>query len=100
MNVRFSARATSEGSVAHQNEFGLIFGSRRTNVPDSTSASVSAVHSSSEPVHQCTRSGWVSSATSLTQELIPVCEVGVDLADVSSLVDVVSVVMAYLSLSR
>jgi hypothetical protein len=71
MKVRSSTRATSVGSEAAWKEFGFFAGSRRVNVPLATSASVSSVHSSSEPVHQCTRSGRVSSATSETQVRMP-----------------------------
>src|SRR4051794_19895966 len=66
MNVRSSTRATSSGSEAAQNEFGLAVS--RTNVPASTSFVVVRSHSSSEPSHHTTRSGEVSSATSRTQE--------------------------------
>src|SRR3712207_3378289 len=76
MKVRSSTRATSVASEAAQNEFGFFVSSRRTNVPVATSESVSSTHSSSDPVHQCTRSGWVSSATSRTQESTPSCVVG------------------------
>ena len=64
MNVRSSTRATSVGSDAHQNEFGCCFGFSRMNVPDSTSWSVIRVHSSADPSHHTTRSGWVSWAVS------------------------------------
>jgi hypothetical protein len=67
MNVRSSTRATSPGSVRAQNELGRFSSSRRTNVPVSTSWSVSRRHSSVEPSHQTTASGVVSSATSWTQ---------------------------------
>ncbi len=101
MKVRSSTRATSVGSVRAQNELGLIFWSSRTKVPASTSASVSRVHSSSEPVHQCTASGVVSSATSLTHDRMPWCVVGAGsdwLAFAST--DAVSAVITYRSLSR
>ncbi len=92
MKVRSSTRATSVGSVRAQKEFGFFFSSRRVKVPLATSASVSSTHSSSEPVHQCTRSGWVSSATSATQDAMPAWLVGGFVESVSLLV-VVSVVM-------
>ena len=41
------------------------------NVPVETRASVSSVHSSSEPVHQWIRSGVVIAATSLTKSRMP-----------------------------
>src|SRR5918997_7005946 len=66
MNVRSSTRATSSGSEAAQNEFGLAVSG--TSVPASTSFAVIRSHSASEPSHQTTRSGVVSSATSRTQE--------------------------------
>ena len=68
MKVRSSTRATSVGSEAAWKELGFFSALSRVNVPVATSASVSSVHSSSEPVHQCTRSGWVSSAISATQD--------------------------------
>ena len=46
-------------------------GLSRVNVPVATSASVSSVHSSSEPVHHWIRSGWVSAATSSTKSMMP-----------------------------
>ena len=61
MKVRSSTRATSVGSEAAWKEFGFLSAFSRVKVPLATRASVSSVHSSSEPVHQCTRSGWVSS---------------------------------------
>jgi hypothetical protein len=67
MKVRSSTRATSPGSVCAQNELGRFAGSSRTSTPASTSASVSRVHSSSEPSHQTIRSGVVSAATSSIQ---------------------------------
>src|SRR3954453_3583706 len=67
MKVRSSTRATSVGSEAQWNELGFLVSSRRVKVPVATSASVSSVHSSSEPVHQWTSRGRVSSAISLTQ---------------------------------
>src|SRR3954449_10630632 len=71
MKVRSSTRATSVGSEAAQNELGFFSSFRRTKVPLATRGSVVSFHSSSEPVHQWMRSGWVSSATSSTQERIP-----------------------------
>src|SRR3954466_10039811 len=47
MKVRSSTRATSEGSEAHQKEFGFF--DSRVNVPASTSREVSRSHSSSLP---------------------------------------------------
>ena len=64
--MRSSTRATSLGSEAHQNEFGFFASSSLTRVPAATSSVVSRVHSSSDPSHHTTRSGWVSSATSVT----------------------------------
>ena len=46
MKVRSSTRATSDGSVRAQNEFGLRSGSSGTSVPAATSSSVSRSHSS------------------------------------------------------
>ena len=71
MKVRSSTRATSEGSEAQWKEFGFLAGSSWVNVPAATSASVSSVHSSSEPVHQWMASGVVSAATSATKSRIP-----------------------------
>src|SRR5512144_19434 len=99
MKVRSSTRATSVGSEAAQNELGFFSSLRRTKVPVSTSESVSSTHSSSDPVHQWTLSGWVSFATSLTQSRMPWWVVGA-LSWISLLVDAVSAVMAYHSLSR
>ncbi len=67
MNVRSSTRATSPGSERARYEFGRFASDSRSNVPASTSASASASYSSADPSHQWTASGWVSSATSLTQ---------------------------------
>ena len=64
------------GSDAAWNEFGFFSGSSRVKVPVDTRKSVSSVHSSGEPVHQCTRSGWVSSAISVTQDRMPSWVVG------------------------
>ena len=47
-----------------------------TKVPVETSASVSSVHSASEPVHQWMRSGLVIAATSLTKSRMPWWVVG------------------------
>ena len=66
MKVRSSTRATSVGSEAAWKELGLAVS--RVKVPASTSASVSRVHSSSDPSAKTTRSGWASSATSSTQD--------------------------------
>ena len=71
MKVRSSTRATSVGSDWARKEFGFRSGLSRVKVPLATRASVSCSHSSSSPVHQCTRSGWVRSATSCTQERMP-----------------------------
>src|SRR5688572_15955926 len=76
MKVRSLTRATSDGSVRAQKEFGLASPSRRTKVPASTNSSVRRPHSSSDPSHQTTRSGVVSSATSVTQATSPAWEVG------------------------
>ena len=76
MNVRSSTRATSVGSLAHQNEFGFLSSFSRTNVPFSTSRSVTRVHSSGDPSTHSMRSGWVSSAVSRTQASRPACVVG------------------------
>jgi len=46
-------------------------GLSRVNVPVETRASVSSVHSSSEPVHQWMRAGRVIAATSLTKSRMP-----------------------------
>ena len=77
MNVRSSTRATSPGSEAHQKLFGRSSGFSRVKVPFSTSRLVSRSHSSSEPSHQTTSSGWVRSAISRTHlassgRLVPV----------------------------
>ena len=77
MNVRSSTRATSPGSEAHQKLFGRSSGFSRVKVPFSTSRLVSRSHSSSEPSHQTTASGWVSPAISSTHSassvrLVPV----------------------------
>src|SRR2546430_15993418 len=61
MNVRSSTRATSDGSVFAQNEFGLISGFSGTRAPLSTSSPVNRSHSAGEPSHQTTASGVVSS---------------------------------------
>jgi hypothetical protein len=76
MNVRSSTRATSPGSVRAQNEFGFFSGSSRTRAPESTSASVTAVHSSFDPSHHTIRSGVVRAATSSTQASRRRCSVG------------------------
>src|SRR5215470_7341482 len=72
--VRSSTLATSPGSEAHQNEFGLAVSG--TNVPARTSLPVSRCHSPGEPSHQTTRSGMVSVATYRTQESSPAWLVG------------------------
>ena len=64
----------------------------RLTVPVATSASVSSVHSSSEPVHQWIRSGVVIAATSLTKSRMPWCVVG-------AAVSVTSAVMLSLSMA-
>ncbi len=71
MKVRSSTRATSVGSEAAWKELGFFAGFSRVNVPVATRASVSSVHSSSEPVHQWIRSGWVSAAISSTKSRMP-----------------------------
>src|SRR4051794_10914696 len=76
MKVRSSTRATSVGSEAAWKEFGLMAGFSRVKVPVATRASVSCAHSSSEPVHQWMRSGWVIAATSWTKWRIPWWVVG------------------------
>ncbi|CAM5738745.1 hypothetical protein SHIRM173S_04714 [Streptomyces hirsutus] len=53
-----------------------MIGSSLRNVPLSTSSSLSRWYSASEPSHQTTWSGWVSSAISLTQEMSPWWVVG------------------------
>src|SRR4051794_30527374 len=55
-------------------------GFSRVNVPVETRASVSSVHSSSEPVHQWMRAGLVIAATSVTKSRMPWCVVGATLA--------------------
>src|SRR4051794_824100 len=55
-------------------------GFSRVKVPVETRASVSSVHSSSDPVHQWMRAGLVIAATSLTKSRIPWCVVGAALA--------------------
>ncbi len=77
MKVRPSTRATSlrvgrgvEASSGASPAFS------RTNVPASTSRLVSRSHSSSEPSHHSTASGWVSSATSFTHAMSFACLVG------------------------
>src|SRR3954454_16580899 len=67
MNVRCSTRATSEGSVRTQNEFGFFSSFSRTMVPASISSPVSLSYSASEPSTQWIRSGWLKAATSATQ---------------------------------
>jgi len=74
MKVRSSTRATSPGSEAHQNEFGFF--DNRVNVPAASSFRVSRFHSASEPSHQTTSSGVVSSATSWTHDKSLVWVVG------------------------
>src|SRR5205814_3530715 len=76
MNVRSSTRATSDGSVRAQNEFGFFSGLSGTSVPAATSSAVSRSHSARVPSHQTTRSGVVSSATSRTQASRRGCDVG------------------------
>ena len=76
MKVRSSTRATSEGSVRAQKEFGFCWGLSRTSVPASTSSVVSRCHSCSEPSHHTTASGVVSAATSRTQARSPGWRVG------------------------
>ncbi len=64
------------GSEAAWNELGFRSGLSRVKVPEATRASVSSVHSSSEPVHQWMRSGVVMPATSATKSRIPWWVVG------------------------
>ena len=54
----------------------MIAGLSRVKVPVETRASVSSAHSSSEPVHQWIRSGWVIAATSSTKSRMPWWVVG------------------------
>ena len=84
--MRSSTRATSVGSDAAWNEFGITSGLRRVNVPVASREAVSSAHSSSEPVHQWMRSGWVSSATSVTQARMPAWVVGAPCPVVVSLI--------------
>src|SRR4051812_597935 len=76
MNVLSSTRATSPGSERERYEFGRLASERRSNVPASTSDWQSWSYSSAEPSHQCTDSGWVSSAISSTQASNLACFVG------------------------
>jgi hypothetical protein len=78
MNVCSSTRATSFGSEKAAKELGKISGFSRTNVPDSTSPSVSRVFSASEPSTHTTSAGCVSSCTSRTQASSPACVVGAE----------------------
>jgi len=66
MNVRSSTRATSLGSESARYEFGRLKSLSRSNVPASTIFCAIRSYSSADPSHQCTASGWVSSATSST----------------------------------
>ena len=75
--MRSSTRATSLGSDRHQKLFGRSRGLSRVNVPVSTSRPVNRSHSSSDPSHHTTSSGWVRSAISRTHlassgRLVPV----------------------------
>ena len=75
-------------------------GSSRVKVPVATRASVSSVHSSSEPVHQWMRSGVVIAATSATKSRMPWWVVGVGSESSCAVGRVcVSAVMCGLSLS-
>ena len=76
MNVRSSTRATSDGSVAAQYEFGRFSGSSGTKVPASTSSAHSWSASESEPSNQWIASGSVSAAISSTQASNRLCLVG------------------------
>ncbi len=67
MYVRSSTRATSLGSERARKLFGRSSGLSGVKVPASTSPAHRAAYSSSEPSHQCTRSGVVSAAISSTQ---------------------------------
>src|SRR6266540_6914460 len=71
MNVRSSTRATSLGSEAQWKLFGRNFGFSRVKVPFSTSRLVRRSHSPSEPSHQTTSSGLVSSEISRTHLASP-----------------------------
>src|SRR4051812_25865074 len=76
MNVRSSTRATSDGSVAAQYEFGRFWGSSGTNVPAATRSAHSWSASASEPSNQWIASGSVSAAISSTQASSRLCLVG------------------------
>src|SRR4029450_5700926 len=67
MNVRSSTRATSPGSDRARKLLGRRSPFRRWKVPPSTSRSVKRAHSSSEPSHHSTRSGWNTPAQCSTQ---------------------------------
>ena len=58
MNVRSSTRATSDGLERARNEFGRFSGLSLMKVPASTSCCVRRSHSSCDPSHHSTRSGW------------------------------------------
>src|SRR3954468_8997404 len=49
INVRCSTRATSDGSVRSQNEFGFFSSFSRTMVPAAISSPVSSAYSASDP---------------------------------------------------
>ena len=97
--MRSSTRATSVGSEAAWKELGFFAGSSRVKVPVETRASVSSVHSSSDPVHQWMRSGVVIAATSATKARMPSCVVGAPLRSAAAVLDV-SAVMACIPLEH
>ena len=78
MKVRLSTRATSLGSLRAWKLSGRLVGSSRVKAPARTSASVTRVHSASEPSHQTTASGCARAATSRTQAIRRAWRVGGD----------------------
>src|SRR5919106_2870086 len=85
MKVRSSTRATSPGSERARYEFGRLASDSFSNVPASTRSWQSRSYSSAEPSHQWIASGWVSSATSATQEISFAFLVGTSVAALVSL---------------
>src|SRR3712207_3130525 len=73
----------------------MTSGFRRAKVPGSSSEAVSCAHSSSDPAHQWTESGWVSLATSVTHARMPWWVVGA----VSFLVGVCVSIVAVMTVS-
>ena len=70
MNVRSSTRATSLGSERARKQLGrLLPGQALEGAGRRRAARSGASHSSAEPSHQSTRSGWVTSATSSTHSM-------------------------------